>query len=238
MRTASRFPGPVEVLFGKYRRQILGLLLLHPDESFYVREIARLTGTPAGSLHRELRTLTAADLLTRTQSGNQVRYQAHRACPIFEDLAAIFRKTTGLADVLREALVPLAHDIDLAFVFGSVAQGRDREVSDVDVMVVGEAPFPSVVEALSRTRESLRREVNPVVMAAAAFRSKHRAGDRFVTRIVREPKLFLLGGARELGELVEDRPTQGASAGRGGNQATPRRGAKKSGRRGRHGGQP
>lgn len=212
MRTTDQFAGPVEVLFGKYRRQILGLLLLHPDESFYVREIARLTETPAGSLHRELSTLSAAGLLTRTQSGNQVRYQADRACPIFDDMAAVFRKTTGLADVLHEVLRPLAPDIDLAFVFGSVAQGKERGSSDVDVLVVGVASFTSVVEALTDSRERLRREANPVVMTAAAFRTKYGHGDRFVSRVVREPKLFLFGDAGELAELVEDRPARSAVA--------------------------
>lgn len=92
----------IDVLFGAYRRQILGLLLLRPDETLYVREIARLTGGSAGSLHHELKLLTESGLLLRTTAGNQVRYQANLDCPIFDDLAGIFRKTAGLADVLRE----------------------------------------------------------------------------------------------------------------------------------------
>src|SRR5690242_3403055 len=117
-RRPTTRPQLVEVLFGAYRRQILGLLLLRPDESFYVREIARTTGVPAGSLHRELKTLTEAGLLARTSSGNQVRYQADRTCSIYEELAGIFRKTAGLADVLRDLLTPFGKKISLALVFG------------------------------------------------------------------------------------------------------------------------
>ncbi len=168
MRTVSgrvrRAPPLVEVLFGAYRRRILALLLLRPEETFYVREIARLTGTPAGSLHRDLRRLTDAGR------------------------------------------------IRVAFVFGSIAQGKQRLVSDVDVMVIGAASFTQVVEALTPARERLRRDVNPVVMTEAAFRSKSRTGDRFVSRIMREPKNFLIADARELAELAEDRSAQGASA--------------------------
>ena len=221
---------PIELLFGTYRRRILSLLLLlRPEESLHVREIARLTRTPAGSLHRELKLLAEAGLLVREKSGNQVCYHADRQCPIFEDLAAIFRKTAGLADVLREALDPLAEKIDLAFVFGTVAQGKERQVSDVDVLVVGAVSFPSVVEALNRTHEQLRRPVNPVVMTTAAFSRKHLSGDRFVTRIVREPKIFLVGAASELGKLVEHRSAQGAPAQRGGNSAVALGGGKKPG---------
>ena len=193
-------PQLVEVLFGAYRRQILALLLLHPDESFYVREIARLTGVPAGSLHRELKLLGDAGLLQRSVSGNQVRYQVDRGNPIQEELAGIFRKTAGLADVLRNALAPLAGKIRLAFIFGSVAQGRERSTSDVDVLVVGSASFAAVVGALSPAGERLRRAVNPVVMTRAAFESKRAGADRFVARIVREPKIILIGDAGELAQ--------------------------------------
>ena len=212
MRTIKNPPELVDVLFGAYRREILALLLLRPDESFYVREIARLTDVPAGSLHRELKLLCDAGLLLRSAAGNQVRYQVDRNCPIQEELAGIFRKTVGLADILREALAPLGGKIRLAFVFGSVAQGKERVTSDIDVLVVGSASFASVVEALSGAGQRLHREVNPVVMARAAFAAKVAAGDRFVARVAREPKIVLLGKASDLRELAEDRAAQGARA--------------------------
>jgi len=204
-KTYRQAPQLVEVLFGAYRRQILALLLLRPDESFYVREIGRLAGVPAGSLHRELKLLSDAGLLRRSAAGNQVRYQVDRTCPIHEELAGIFRKTAGLADVLREALTPIAGKIRVAFIFGSVAQGKERATSDVDVLVVGSAPFAAVVAALSRAGERLRREVNPVVMTQAAFEAKRASRDRFVARVVREPKIVLLGDASEFAEPAEDR---------------------------------
>jgi predicted nucleotidyltransferase len=207
MRTRAASPRLqlVEILFGAYRRQILSLLLIRPDESFYVREIARVTGVPAGSLHRELKTLTEAGLLARTAAGNQVRYQADRTCPIFEELAGIFRKTAGLADVLRDLLAPLTKKISLAFIFGSVAQGKARPDSDIDLLVVGSVPFVDVVEACHAGTERLGREVNPVVMTGASFQTKSREGDRFVSRVAREPKIFLIGDAVEFRKLAEDR---------------------------------
>jgi predicted nucleotidyltransferase len=203
MRSTHR-PQLVEILFGTYRRSILGLLLIRPDETFYVREIARLTGVSAGSLHRELKLLTEAGLLLRTTVGNQVRYQANRDCPIYEELASIFRKTTGLADVLRELLEPLQGKIALALIFGSMAKGEAGVTSDIDLLVVGSAPFASVVDACHAGAQRLGREVNPVVMTSAAFRKKLREGDRFVSRIAREPKIVLIGDASEFGKLAED----------------------------------
>lgn len=194
-----------DVLFGNYRRQTLSLLLLHSDQSYFVREIARLTGVPVGSLHRELKVLAEAGLLIRTKAGNHVRYQVNRECPIFEELAGIFRKTAGLADVLRDALEPVTAKVSLAFIFGSFAEGNEQATSDVDVLVVGSASFASVVEAMSGSREQLRRDVNPVVMTRVQFRAKYNEKDRFVSRIVREPKIYLIGDAGELGKLTRDR---------------------------------
>ena len=202
---ARRRPPLIELLFGAYRRRILSLLLLHPERGFYVREIERLAEVPAGSLHREVTALADAGLLTRTAAGNQVRYQADRTCPLFEELAAIFRKTVGLADVLREALEPLGKTVRLAFIFGSVAQGKEGPASDIDVMVLGTASFDRVVEVMARASGRLHRDVNPVVMTPRGFAAKLRARDRFVARIVSEPKIFLVGDVSELGELAQDR---------------------------------
>lgn len=189
----------MDMLLGAYRRQALGLLLLRPDDSLHVREIARLTGVPAGSLHRELRALTKAGLLLREPAGNQVRYRANRASPIYPELAEIFRKTSGLVDLIRGALAPLADRIGVAFVFGSMASGNSNSASDVDLCVLGDVGLVDVVAAVLPLRERLGREINPVVMAASEFKSLRKKNDRFVSRMMREPKLLVMGTADELG---------------------------------------
>jgi len=93
---------PIDLLFTAYRRQVLGLLLLRPDDSLHVREISRLTGVPAGSLHRELRTLTEAGLLMREPAGNQVHYRANRAAQLYPELAEIFRKAAATPEKTRK----------------------------------------------------------------------------------------------------------------------------------------
>lgn len=205
MRTISKTEqikstGLAETLFSDYRRRVLALLLLRPEEHVHVREISRLTGVPVGSLHRELRLLADAGLLSRHAAGNQVRYQANRDCPIFNELAGIFRKTSGLADIIRMALLPLADRVTAAFVFGSVAKGEERAVSDIDVCVVGTVSFTDVVVALADMHGKLGREINPVVMPHGQFIAKLDSGDQFVTRIMGEPKLFLIGSEHDLGK--------------------------------------
>jgi predicted nucleotidyltransferase len=195
-----------EALFTKTQQRVLGLLFGHPDRSHYTNEIVRFADAGIGSVQRELQRLESAGLVTARKIGNQKHYQANRAAAIFEELRGIVLKTVGLADVLRDAITPLQERVELAFIFGSIAQGKERVTSDVDVMVIGDASFDEVVQALYPTQESLGREVNPVVMSASEFSGNVLQGDRFVSRIVKEPKIFLKGNGDDLGELAADRP--------------------------------
>lgn len=184
---------PAHVLFGADHRRLLGLLFMRPDASFHVREIARLTGADAGNAHRALRRFERAGLVKSARSGNQLRYRANPDNPIFAELQGIARKTVGLADILRDALAPLAARIDRAFVFGSVARGEAGPRSDVDLMVVGSATFAEIVDAVYPMHERLGREVNPVVLTAKEFRSRAKDAG-FIARVLKGPRIELLGG--------------------------------------------
>jgi predicted nucleotidyltransferase len=198
------------LLFGTYRKRVLALLLLHPQQSLHVREIARSLDKPAGTLLRELQALAAAGVLVRKPVGNQVHFQANPTCPIYDELRGILKKTVGVADVLREALAPLAERIAVAFVYGSVASGEERTGSDLDVMIIGEARFAEVVAALDPAQELLRREVNPNLYSALEFRKKLAAGEPFLRRVLAGDKIFIIGGEDELGKLAAHRKAQGA----------------------------
>ena len=187
----------MDLLLGVYRRKVLAVLFLRPEEAFHVREIGRLAQVPAGSLHRELRALADAGYLIREPVGNQVRYRANQALPIYDELTEILKKTAGLADLLREALAPLASRIRTAFVFGSIARGAERSSSDVDLCVLGDVELAEVVKATWPLRARFGREINPVVMTPAEFQADRAKGDRFVTRIMSEPKHFVIGGLDE-----------------------------------------
>ena len=211
-------------LLGQTRSAVLATLLLQPDAALHVRELARVTGASPGSLHRELRTLTELGLLKREEVGRQVHYRANRDSPVFEELAGLLRKTAGLADVLKAALAPLADRIALAFVYGSVASGTERPLSDVDVMVLGDADFASLVHALAPTEATLRREVNVTPMKPAAFAQKLLAEDGFVTNVMRGAKLWLMGNDHDLAELAQDRPAKGTQHQPGRNTTAAGRG--------------
>ena len=100
------------------------------------------------------------------------------------------------------ALAPLAEQIELAFVHGSVASDTQTEHSDVDVLLVGTVDFMGVVQALYPLHAELGREVNPVVWAPQELAAKAQAGDAFVRDVLAKPKLWIMGGEHELEQLA------------------------------------
>ena len=194
-------------LLGQSRASVLGVLLLRPESALHVREIARLTGTSPGSLHRELRALSEHGLLLRQEVGRQVQYRANVDSPVFEELAGLLRKTAGLADVLRDALAPLESRIGLAFVYGSIAAGTARANSDVDLMVLGSVRFSDLALALAQARESLGREVNATAMTTVEFARRYKARDGFARSVMAGSRIWLIGTEDDLAELAAHRKT-------------------------------
>lgn len=192
---------PATVLFGQTRRRVLGWLFSHPDQAFYLRQLTREAGAALGGVQRELAALEQGGLITRRVDGRQVYFQANQQCPVYPELRALLSKTVGAADVLRAALAPIADQISLAFVFGSAARGALRAGSDVDVLVIGMAPFTAVASATEQAQKSLGRDVNPTVYTEHEFRAKIAAGHHFLTSVLHEPIVFLIGGQDELERL-------------------------------------
>ncbi len=193
-----------DLLLGQYRRRVLALLLLHPESAWHVREIARLTQTQAGTLHRELAKLADAGVLLVSKVGNQKHYRANMDCPIFIELAGLLRKTAGVADVLAAALAELAERIELALVFGSVARGEERAGSDIDLLVLGDVSFAQVVTAFYPLQTELGREINPVVYTVADFAAKVAQRQAWALDVLKQPKMYLIGNEHDLGKLAGD----------------------------------
>ena len=187
-----------EILFKESRRKVLSLLLLHPAKSFHVREIARLTRTVAGTINRELHTLAEAELLIRETQGNQLHYRANTDCVIFDELASILKKTSGIADVLAEALLPLSKSIQAAFVYGSMANGRSKSGSDIDLCIIGDVEYLETVRALSDAQRMLQREINPKIYSAGEWLSLTNQPTAFIAELLNTNEIRIIGNKDDI----------------------------------------
>jgi len=190
-----------EILFGKTRQAVLSLLYGHADESFYLRQILRVAGGGMGALQRQVNSLVDAGIILRIRKGKQIYYQANSHCPVFNELKSIVTKT-GIGDILKTALAPLAQRIQFAFIYGSIAHGTEKESSDIDVLVVGNVTFSEIVAALSPTQQTIGREVNPTVYPLDEFRVKLTKKNHFIKSVIADDKVYLIGDDDELKRLA------------------------------------
>ncbi len=192
-------PGLADALFAKVQQRVLGVLFGNPRRSFYANEIIALARSGTGAVPRELRRREAARLVTVTRVGNQKHNQANAGSPVFEELRALVLKTVGLADVLRAALAPMSRDIRAAIVYGSVAKGQDTATSDIDLMVVSDrVTHADLFAALEQATAQLGRKIAPTIYSSRELAKRVKQEHAFVTRVLAQPKLWLIGDERAL----------------------------------------
>lgn len=192
-------------LFGKVRNSLLALLFCHSDESFFFHQIVRVTGLGQGAVQRELAHLVNVGLVIRKKEGNQVYYRANAKAPTFPELKSLMTKTCGVAGLLRNALEPVKGRITVAFIYGSLAKGTEKADSDVDVLIIGDMKFSEFADLSGAAQESIGREINPSVYPVDEFMEKVSMGHHFLTSLIQEPKIFLVGDEDVFGRLVEKR---------------------------------
>jgi predicted nucleotidyltransferase len=207
MRTPLTSVG--DLLFGQTRGRILALLYGAPDETFFVRQIARQVETSVGTVQRELALLADAGLIKRSAVGSQVFYQANQEHPPeFPELRALLAKTTGVFQMLKAALAPLSSRISVAFVYGSVARGEEKAASDIDLMVIGAITLDEVLDVVGPVEKQLRRPVNPTIYSLEDVRTRLHEGNHFLQSLKKSKKVFLIGDEDEFRKVSTTRLVQ------------------------------
>jgi predicted nucleotidyltransferase len=188
-----------DALFTVTQQKVLGLLYANPKQSFYTKEIIRLTGMGVATIKRELDRMLNAGILTMTKIGNQHHYQANPTCPVYEELLSISKKTFGLVDIIKEALHPIKDKILWSFIFGSVASNKETSQSDIDIILIGEVGFSEVVQCLYQAQTTLSREINPKVYSQNEWLELTENKNGFIKEVLDKPRLELIGSEHEPG---------------------------------------
>jgi predicted nucleotidyltransferase len=191
---------------------VLNLTYMQPKREWYLSDLASQENVAPSSLQRTLAKLSRAGILRRRKDGNRVYYKADPACPIFHELNGILTKTSGIAEPLRKALIPLSRKINLAFIHGSIAESRERSESDIDIIIVGNVSNADVAIVLGPLKERLGREINMTRYTLGEFVAKVSTRHYFLSSVLKKPKIFLIGSEYELENIVGRSPSRhGAS---------------------------
>lgn len=198
--TTSTSRSLADALFSGTKQRVLGILYGQPARSFYANEVINLAASGSGAVQRELATLAGSGLITVKSVGNQKHYQANPESPIFAELCSIIQKTSGLAEPIRQALVPLSSRITAAFVYGSVAKKTDTANSDIDLMLISdEIDYGELFSVLEEVSVKLGRPINPTILTREEFGKRLANRESFLTRVMEQPKIWIIEGSNDLG---------------------------------------
>lgn len=185
-------------LFSEGQSRVFRWVFGQPEREFHLNELLRLTGLSSASVQRELNKLADAGLVLSERVGNLRRFRANPQSPVFEELVDLTRKTLGAEPLLREALQPLAPDLQAAWIYGSYAKQTDTANSDIDVMIVGDGlSLSRVLKALAPVETELGRKINPTLYTPTEFAKRRVENDSFVNRVLEQTVLPLIGTLHE-----------------------------------------
>lgn len=180
----------------KARAEIFRLLFERPGLELYLRDLQRRSGLSISPIQQELGRLTRAGFIKMRRDGNRVYYSANFDHPLFPEIRGIVEKTVGVIALLRRMLtVP---EIQVVFIFGSLAAGTARPDSDLDLFVIGSIGLRNLSGLLIGVNDKIGRIVNPHVSSHEEFLKKFAERNPFITTIMESPKTFVIGNENDL----------------------------------------
>ncbi len=197
-----------ELLSSRTRAEVLRILFGLESRELHLREIMRRAGLSVRTVRDELRKLQIMDIIAVRRAGNRLYYSANSCHPLYSTLRTLVLKTNGLTDILKRRLSD--PEIKLAFVYGSVAEGKEKAISDVDLFVIGSLKFKALTLRLGGLTEEIGREINPFLINPDEFRKRLANNDHFLSRVLASPRIFIVGGEDELKAMGRERMAQSA----------------------------
>jgi len=181
----------------KTRAALFRLYFTNPDSAYYLRELERLLSIPVAMIRKELVRLEKDGIFISSRRGNLVFYSLNKSYPLFNELKSIVLKTVGAAGLLKEMLSKF-EEIEVAFIYGSLARAEERPGSDIDLLIVGRTDEDALVTEIKKAEDLLKREIDYVIFSRSEFEKKRKEGDSFIKELLNSPKVFLIGSSNEL----------------------------------------
>jgi len=199
----------IKILSSRARAEIFRILFGVIPHEYHLREIERQAGLSIGTVRQEAAKLEKLGLIIKRHDSNRTYYKANREHPLYSVIHQLVLKTSGLADILKDAFSDLS--VDFAFVFGSIAGGTETAESDVDLFIISDLNLREITRKLKNVSSLIGREVNPHIMTREAFIERKIEKEHFVSSVLKSPKLFIIGKEDAFSRLGEKRLDQATS---------------------------
>lgn len=181
-------------LFGsRTRAKILRLLLTNPQKSYFVREISRKVREHVNSVRRELKFLTAADIIVARGEGQKRYYQAHADYPVYPELKALIFKAQVMEERRLLSAIRGNSRIYLLLLTGFFV---GQEVAQTDILIVGSINRLKLKRLMKTFQDHFDREIHYTVMTRKEFEFRYNLTDRFLYAILSGPTITVIDRRR------------------------------------------
>lgn len=194
----------IEITKSKTKIAILELFFNEPEGELYLRQLESITGYSVGNIRREMMKLEKSGLFLSRVMGKMKLYRLNAAYPFYNEIKNIVRKTIGIEGRLKE-IVKKYRDIRFAFIYGSFARGKEKALSDIDLIVIGGIDFKGIKTCIYEYQSKIGREINSIIYSPEEFLSKFKAKNHFIHTVIKEPKIFLKGAEDEFRRFIQIR---------------------------------
>lgn len=189
MRTSP--PAVLPLFRSEMQIRMLALLLLQPERSWTLHELASSLGAPQSSVHRELGRAESAGIIRRDATARPHRFSAAIDDAFYEPLADLLRRSVGVEEQLRAALD--RPDVHAAAIHGSWASGIRCPDSDIDLLVVGDADLREIRRLVRPIGKQAGRTVDVTVLRDSEFAQVLAERSSFARHVLEAPVTMLVG---------------------------------------------
>lgn len=186
-----------DFIISQVRIKVLNLFFENVKGVYHVRELVRMLGEEINAVRRELAFLEGKGILKKEPRGNRIYYSVRRDYPYYFDILEIVAKTTHLAaDILKNK--NKLGKIKFAVMSGGFVRGEPFDEKKVDLFLIGQVVLPELDALVKKEQQRNKREMNYTVMSEEEFKFRKSRKDPFVTDILLNSRVMIIGDEAEL----------------------------------------
>lgn len=181
--------------------EILRLFFVNEVKNFYLTEIAKKLHKKTGEVQRHLNQLVAEGVLQDDYRGKMRFFYLNKEYSFYRELKNIMEKKFGLKNKLTDFMVSL-RGVKAAFIFGSFASSKETNLSDLDLMIVGNPNQDKLIDGIKKIEDMFGREINYHVYKEKEIEDGLKKHNKFLLEIFSSPIIILTGYINEFKSIT------------------------------------
>lgn len=176
----------IDILKSKKALEIIEFFIENQDKEIYQSEISRKLKMSRNTISKWLDALNKNNFLNERTSG-KMKYLGLNADNAVIKQIKILINVSKLSEILKS----IENEGLEIYLYGSVARGEDDKESDVDLLIVGKIERERLVEIIEKAKDSMKREVKPLVLTPLEYAELSRK-NRLLYENIEKNKVRLL----------------------------------------------